>query len=340
MDLLTVSKPQLFEYLGYEPHEGQVEVHRSDAKQRVLACGARWGKSTCAAMEVVAALLEPCESSIGWVVAPTYDLCLRVFGRVEIIVRERLEHRIVEINSREKKIVLRNLGGGKSTVVGKSAEKPTGLLGEGLDWVVVDEAARLKRSVWESFLSQRLIDKDGWSLLLSTPRGCDWFYSLYRRGQRHEPGFASWRSPSWTNPLLKREVIDAERDRLPEEAFAQEYESEFTGELQEPCDICGGPDPDVIGTAVVVGEYEFSLCAECSKEIDEEGHTLWTRWPDGTPYFGIVKLVYRSPEYVSLPGDDPNDPNDPVEYEEADYEDGADEPKLFKPGEFFANSPG
>ena len=46
---LRLRKRELFRSLGYEPHAGQVEVHRSEAQYRVLACGARWGKSTCAA---------------------------------------------------------------------------------------------------------------------------------------------------------------------------------------------------------------------------------------------------------------------------------------------------
>jgi hypothetical protein len=326
---LRLSKIALFDRIGFEPHQGQIDVHKSDAKVRVLACGARWGKSTCASMEAVAALLNPCESSIGWIVAPTYDLSLRVFLKIELVVREKLAHRLVEFNGREHRIVIRNLGGGLSTVVGKSADKPTGLLGEGLDWVIVDEAARLKREVWENFLSQRLIDKDGWALLLSTPLGLDWFYKLYRRGKRKELGYASWSSPSWTNPLLNREVIEVERARLLDEAFRQEYGAEFVGEQEEPCDICGGPDPDVTGSAVIEGEYEFAKCVECGKEVDEDGHTLWVRFPNGTPSFSVIQLIRRAPIFVNMPFEDPSDPA-PLEYDE-----GPDTPRLFKHDEFF-----
>ena len=55
-----LEKTELFRFVGYEPHEGQLEVHLSKAPRRVLACASRWGKSTCAAMEAVAALLAPC----------------------------------------------------------------------------------------------------------------------------------------------------------------------------------------------------------------------------------------------------------------------------------------
>ena len=71
-----------------------------------------------------------------------------------------------------------------SEVRGKTADNPVSLLGEGLDWLIVDEAARMKPMIWESHLSQRLIDKRGWALLISTPRGKGWFFDLFRRGQR------------------------------------------------------------------------------------------------------------------------------------------------------------
>ena len=90
--------------------------------------------------------------------------------------------------------MIRNLGGGLSEIRAKTADNPVSLLGEGLDWLIVDEAAQLKPAIWNSFLSQRLIDKQGWALLISTPRGKGWFYDAWlrawarrRRGQP-EPG--------------------------------------------------------------------------------------------------------------------------------------------------------
>ena len=74
MPKLGIDREKVFEDLGYRPHSGQLEVHRSGALRRILACGARWGKTRCAAMEALVAALEPREESMGWVVAPTYEL--------------------------------------------------------------------------------------------------------------------------------------------------------------------------------------------------------------------------------------------------------------------------
>ena len=46
----TLNKLALFKSLGYQPHPGQLEIHKSDAPRRIVACGVRWGKTTAAAM--------------------------------------------------------------------------------------------------------------------------------------------------------------------------------------------------------------------------------------------------------------------------------------------------
>jgi hypothetical protein len=222
-----VNKRAFFTDLGYHPHPGQVAIHRSIAPRRIVACGTRWGKTTASAMEGLAAAMAPAERSIGWVVAPTYDLCDRVFREIELIAVRSLKHHIVSVRESDRRLVLRNMGGGYSEIRAKSADNPVSLLGEGLNWLIVDEAARLKPAIWESHLSQRLIDKHGWALLISTPRGKSWFYELYRRGQGEDRHYQSWNSPSWANPLLDAVAIEAERGRLPERVFAQEYGAAF-----------------------------------------------------------------------------------------------------------------
>lgn len=261
--------------LGYDPHPGQVAVHRSKAPRRVLACGVRWGKSTAGAMEAIAALMAPNEGSLGWLCAPTYDLTNRIYKRVVETVKQRLGHRIVAEIPREHRILVLNITGGVSELRAKTADNPASLLGEGLDWLIVDEASHLKPEVWEMYLSQRLVDRNGWALLLSTPRGRNWFYQLYRRGQRgRDPSVESWRSPSCDNPHLKPELIERERVALPPATFAESYLAEFTGEDMEPCDTCGGPSPTA--PRVVLWEHKErpEPCSDCGGLIGKDGRTL------------------------------------------------------------------
>jgi hypothetical protein len=275
---LRLRKRELFAMLGYSPHAGQVLVHRSTAPRRVLACGVRWGKSTCAAMETVAGLLAPSQATTGWIVGPTYDLTDRIYKRVVAILEAKQKHRIRGVYPREHRIVVTNLSGGVSELRAKSADNPVSLLGEALDFVIVDEAAHLKREVWEEALSQRLVDRKGWALLLSTPRGCDLFYELFRRGQRgRDAAFESWASPSWDNPHLERALIEAERARLPEDRFAEQYEARFVGVPPGPCEVCGGPHEDNSGEMTALeGQHkdDFPSCSSCGMFVDQDGRCL------------------------------------------------------------------
>jgi hypothetical protein len=246
-----IDKLKLFADLGYEPHPGQLDIHLADVARRVVACGVRWGKTKCAAMEGLAAALQPAEHSVGWIAAPTYDLAERVFREILMTVRKHLSHHIRGLRESDGYLRLLNMAGGLSEIRTKSADSQHSLLGEGLDWVIIDEASRIKRAIWQEYLSQRLIDKDGWALMISTPKGKGLFYDMFRRGQDGDPRWRSWNSPSWTNPRLKRYLIEKEREEQPEKAFRQEYGAEFlegegsvfryvrdcaTGTWQEPGD--------------------------------------------------------------------------------------------------------
>jgi hypothetical protein len=112
----------------------------------------------------------------------------------------------------------------------RSEENPDQLIGEGLDAIILAEAARLKHRTWDQYLRPALADRGGWALMTSTPRGFNWFYDFYQRGQSHEKKFADWESwaiPSSSNPLLSAEEIEAARQTSTPEAFAQEWEAKF-----------------------------------------------------------------------------------------------------------------
>jgi hypothetical protein len=150
------------------------------------------------------------------------------------------------------------MASGTSEVRAKTADNPVSLLGEGLDWLIVDEASRLKPDIWQNHLSQRLIDKKGWALLISTPKGKGYFFELYRRGQGRDPAHRSWNYPSWTNPMLDEKLIESQRTLISQRAFQQEYGAEFiegTGAVfrhVREAATCGLQDP-VRGTCYYGG---------------------------------------------------------------------------------------
>ena len=315
-----LDKLALFKDLGYEPHAGQLLVHRSQAKGRVLACGSRWGKSLCASMEACAALLEPRDQTLGWLVAPTRDLVDRIFLRVVDTLKARMPHRVLELDLRTQRIVVSNLGGGTSELRGKSADMPVTLLGEALDFLIVDEATRLREEIWQSYLSQRLVDRGGWVLFLSTPNGPGWFHRLYRSGQRkRDADCESWSSPSWTNPQVDAEVIEAERSRLDADVFREQYGGEFVGVEAEPCERCLPPSPEACQVLWLEESELKRRCPDCGELVDEAGRTLvppgcrrvrvvWYRKEEGEDDGGLQS---SGPEPAFVPGAGPLVPENP-----------------------------
>ena len=112
-------------------------------------------------MEACAALLEPRDHALGWICAPTRDLVDRTFMRVVDALKTHFDDRVLELDLRNQRITVRNFEGGRSELRGKSADMPVTLLGEALDFLIVVEAAKLRKEIWESYLSQRLVDRRG-----------------------------------------------------------------------------------------------------------------------------------------------------------------------------------
>lgn len=296
-----LDKDALFASLGYVPHTGQAEVHASTASRRVVACGVRWGKSTVGVYEAIAELLAPRDEGRGWLVAPTFDLTQRIFRQVVEIVHTRFGHRVVEFEPRVHRIVVANLGGGKTELRAKSADRPASLLGESLDFAIVDEGAKLKAAVWDQHLGPRLVDRRGTALILSTPNGGGWFHDMYRRGQRgRDAGVASWSMPTWTNPHIPPEAIEAERGRLPEDAFREQFGAEFVGVEAEHCATCQGPSPTAEWITIIPPGTEPLRCPECKEVVGEDGLTR-VRLLDEGDARAILIYCEEVPEDVQIP---------------------------------------
>jgi phage terminase large subunit len=178
------------------------------------------------------------EPKLGWIVAPTYDLGekeFRVFWRVLIDVLHVPLERSKTFNSLRTKDFRITTAWGSSIEV-RSAEHPESLVGEGLDFVIMAEAAKLKLSHWEKYIRPTLSDKRGSAVFVSTPEGFNWFYDLFQNGQSAEPQYDSWwsyRSPTWENTTVfpggreDPEILEVE-GTLAKEVFEQEYGAQFT----------------------------------------------------------------------------------------------------------------
>lgn len=198
-------------------HPGQAQVHNHVARFKVLDCGRRWGKTRLGVMECMGAAVA---GQRAWWVAPSYKM-----SEVGWRPLRRLAGQIpgAEVRKVDRQVILP--GGGEVSV--RSADNPDSLRGEGLDFVVLDECAFMSELAWNEALRPALADRQGKALFISTPKGRNWFWYLWQRGQEPGTEWNSWRFTSYDNPHIADSEIDAARTTLPDRVFRQEFLAEF-----------------------------------------------------------------------------------------------------------------
>jgi hypothetical protein len=211
--------------IKYEPHQGQKSFHDSKARFRVLSCGRRWGKTLSGANEFIKCMVKAGTDSVGFCVAPTFWHTQKQWKEV---MRHCPKEIIVDINRGEHKITL--LGGRE--IWFRSADNPDSLRSEGIDVLWMDEGGQIKEDAWTLALRPALMDKKGIAFFTGTPKGKNWYFQLWTRGQdKTQTDYESWAFPSGSNPYIdKAEIEDFARD-MPELAYRQEILAEFLDEV-------------------------------------------------------------------------------------------------------------
>src|SRR5205085_872197 len=131
--------PKYVNIINAEVGLAQAEVIRCDRRFRVLAAGRRFGKTQAALYEL---LREMCTADrIAWYVAPTYIQAKR-------IVWKRLKELVKPFRPRIYETDLRMDFRWGSTTALRGADNYDSLRGEGIDFLVLDEYASMRREAW------------------------------------------------------------------------------------------------------------------------------------------------------------------------------------------------
>jgi len=222
-------KKKWFEYLGYQPHDGQLALHypkKYNARFNVIVCGRRFGKTWASAMEATYVASQPNKRI--WVVGMSYKKARLIFR--EIWQRMVIGHGDDIERASEKDMLIKFKWG--TTVEGMSADNPDSLVGEGLDLLVIDEVAKMNKKIWDMYLSPTVAGRKGKVIFITTPEGRNWIYDLYKLGDIDDI-WANYTSPSWKNqhefPLGLEDPAIIERKRnMSKELFGQEFGAEFS----------------------------------------------------------------------------------------------------------------
>lgn len=204
-------------------HPKQQEIAHHPAKHKVVCAGRRAGKSKlCCSHAIFRAIAyrEPV-----WWVAPTFRNTKAAWRELVTLVEPI--RRTVNVYKDDFLIEIKG-GGGFVQVV--SAAEPDNMRSVGLGGYIFDEAAYGEARVHTEVLLPALLDFDGWSMLISTPNGFNWFHQEFQRGIAGEQDHASFHFTTYDNPHLKKSAIDALRANMTEKAWRQEIMAEFVAD--------------------------------------------------------------------------------------------------------------
>jgi predicted phage terminase large subunit-like protein len=250
-------------------HEGQLKVAKSEARWKILCAGRRFGKTRLGVQLCMEVALR---GGRAWWVAPTFSIA-RVGWR-DIAASAKSFPREIEptVSLANMQIDLANGG----SIAVRSADNPQRLRGEGLDYLVMDEAAFVKPEVWAEVLRPTLTERKGSALFISTPIGRDnWFFDLWENADDAE-NWERFRFSTTDNPMIDPEEVESARKEVGSIVFAQEYLAEFVDAGQ------GMLKPEWMNYYIIAPDAAGNL--KCI--VDGSEYYL-----DALPKYGVVDLA-------------------------------------------------
>jgi hypothetical protein len=206
--------------LNFQLLKWQQEVIVDPSRFKVICAGRRCGKSRLAAVTLLLKGLVCPKGSGVMYVAPTQ-------GQARVIIWNVLtdlgKDVIASSHINNQEITLIN----GAVIYIRGADRPDTLRGVSLSYVVLDEYADMKPSVWEQVIRASLSDRKGDAMFIGTPKGRNHFFDLYQLGKAENNEYKSWSFTTYDNELIDPEEIENAKKTLSSFAFKTEYMASF-----------------------------------------------------------------------------------------------------------------
>lgn len=201
----------------------QYLIYSHPSRFKVISAGRRWGKTFLSIRTLLMEAINQPDQVI-WYVAPTYGMAKAICWRpLKKLLKENF-WLIKKINESDLTIELIN----DSIIVLKGADYEDSLRGEGIDYLIMDEVAFMKKTVWTEILRPALADKLGMALFISSPDGFNFFHGLYTKGLKSdEPDYISFTFKTVDSPFIQADEVEKARRDMDEISFRQEFEASF-----------------------------------------------------------------------------------------------------------------
>lgn len=208
-----------------KPHRLQKQIVKSclspDYFFTVAVVGRQFGK-TCIAENIFTYwALNNDNARLMWV-SPTDSQAQKVYQEIVFALVESGCIKSKKQSKGDTEISFHN----GSKMLFRSAASEDSLRGNSIHYMIVDEAAFVKRETVEAILLPMLNVTGRKCLFITTPKGKNYIYDYFLKGKT-EKTWNSLRFSSLDSPLVNKDIIDVFRSTLPTKLFQQEIEAEF-----------------------------------------------------------------------------------------------------------------
>jgi len=211
--------------IPYKPRAAFMPLHNRKQRWAVVVAHRRAGKTVaCVNQLIKEALTFRGNDGRFAYVAPFYSQAKAVAW--DYVKRFSAPIPGIAINESELRVTFPN--GCSIRLFG--ADNADALRGLYFDGLVADEYGDWKPSVWGYVIRPALADRQGWAIIIGTPKGRNQFWEIYEHARVNDDWLAL-RIRASDSGLLPASELDALRLELTEDAWRQEMECDFDAAL-------------------------------------------------------------------------------------------------------------
>jgi hypothetical protein len=208
-----------------KPHEKQRDIINACLDDNIFfivsIIGRQFGKTLIAENLAIYWALNNKNSVIYWV-SPTDSQSQKVYKDIVAAIIESGIIKSKKMPKGDTEIIFKN----DSRILFRSAASEDNLRGQSVDYMILDEAAFIKKTTVEEILLPMLNVKGKKCLFISTPKGKNYLYEYFLKGNEH-PNWKSIRYSTYDSPFANKVLIDMFKETLSPKLFKQEIEAEF-----------------------------------------------------------------------------------------------------------------
>lgn len=236
------------DYKLYTPHDKQKQIHVSCSDKQdnfwtIVVSGRQAGKSMAAKNQALYWALKNPGCKI-WYITPVESQALAVYTDIFMALSSTGIIKSKKASKGQIEIKLTN----GSLIEFKSASSENSLRGASVNYCIVDEAAFIKKETIEQVIVPVLTAAGKKGLILSTPKGKNWFYQYYLRGlDKNNKDYKSFKFLSTDNPSANISLIEMFKQSMPPAVFEQEFLGQFVDSaavfrnIEQACVIVNPP---------------------------------------------------------------------------------------------------